>query len=61
MSTSRMHVPITDTPDQRDAEDKARRQAERDGYRTLLVVRSHHVGPVQMHRWNVELIVEKRA
>ena len=56
-----MHVPITDTPDQRDAEDKARRQAERDGYRTLLVVRSHHVGPVQMHRWNVELIVEKRA
>lgn len=59
--TTTMTVPITDTPDQRDAEDKARRIAWDDGYRVLLVLRSHHVGPVWMHRWSVDLVVEKRA
>lgn len=56
-----MTVPVEGVPDQRDAEDKARRTAWDDGYRTLLVLRSHHVGPVWLHRWSVELVVEKRA
>jgi hypothetical protein len=56
-----MTVPVDGVGDQRDAEDKARRLAWNDGYKTLLVLRSRHVGPVWLHRWSVDLVVEKRA
>lgn len=59
--TTTMTVPVEGVEGQRDAEDKARRIAWDDGYRTLLVHRSRHVGPAWMHRWSVDLVVEKRA
>jgi hypothetical protein len=59
--TTKMTVPVDGVGDQRDAEDKARRLAWNDGYKTLLVLRSRHVGPVWLHRWSVDLVVEKRA
>lgn len=52
---------VTAKDGQRDAEDIAKRRAWDDGYKALLVVRSHRVGLPTSTTWAVELVVEKRA
>ena len=46
-------------PSQLDAEDIAKRRARDDGYRSLMVHRSHRA--VIAGQWTVTLVVERRA
>jgi hypothetical protein len=54
-------VTVTYATTQLDAEDIAKRRALADGYRCLLVLRSHRIGLPTSTAWSVEMVVEKRA